>query len=359
MAEHFVALCRAIASAPDTAIRRLELLGEDERRRVLDEFNRTVADYPHDACIQDAFERQATTAPARIALAHGDATLSYGDLSARSRALAIRLQSLGVGAGVVVGLCMERSIDAIAGLLGILQAGGACLPMDPAHPDERLAYMLEDSGAIHVLTVAASNERVERLSGGRARTIAIDAERDAILRAASGKKARKTPERRAGAEDPACVIYTSGSTGTPKGVAIRHRGLVNHGRFVAAQYGIGRDDVQLQVASIGFDLFLEEVFVVLGCGARLVIEDRAVLMSPDHLQASMARHGVTALNLPTALFHQFVAAGLDIGTSARSWWAARRCRTRGPANFSHAIRRFACTTPTVRPRPRSSAPRSK
>ncbi|MFZ5638599.1 MAG: amino acid adenylation domain-containing protein [Pseudomonadota bacterium] len=350
MAEHFVALCRAIASAPETAIRRLELLGEDERRRVLGEFNRTRVDAPRDPCIQDAFERQATAEPARIALAHGDDTLGYGDLLARSRALAIRLQALGVGAGVVVGLCMERSIDAIAGLLAILQAGGACLPLDPAHPDERLAYMLDDSGAILVLTVAALSDRVDTVSGGRVRVIAVNAERDAMARAAGGKKAGRnvgkkaatkaenTPERRAGAEDPACVIYTSGSTGTPKGVAIRHRGLVNHGRFVAGQYGIGRDDVQLQVASIGFDLFLEEVFVVLGCGAKLVIEDRAVLMSPEHLHASMARHGVTALNLPTALFHQFVGAGLDmrdirtivVGGEALSHARARELFARWP-----------------------------
>ena len=152
MGEHFAGLCRAIVARPAARIQELEYMGEAEKQRVLVEFNDTGVEYPRDKCIHDFLIEQVEQNPGAKAVVCGEEQLTYQQLYERSRDLAMYLQSVGVKPDSVVGLCMERSLEMMVGLFGILQAGGAYVPLDPAYPEERLAYMLRDSGAMLVMT---------------------------------------------------------------------------------------------------------------------------------------------------------------------------------------------------------------
>ncbi|QYF93465.1 amino acid adenylation domain-containing protein [Massilia sp. PAMC28688] len=312
LCRQFSALCRAIVAAPDCAVDRLCYLGPDERTRVLETFNASAVPFERDATIGALFTRQALAAPGRRATVYQDSALTYGQLHAQCADLALHLQTLGVGADSLVGLYAERSHELIIGAMGILIAGGAYVPLDPDYPHERLAYMLQDTGAAIVLTQSHLLARLRSMAPAGTRLIAIDGERAEMAQQArtSGAVLRTL----ARPDSLAYVIYTSGSTGKPKGVMVEHRGLVNHNQCVRRRYGVGQDDVQIQVASPSFDLFAEEVFAILLSGACLVLEHKDKLLAADELGRAIAAHGVTILNVPTALFHQLAASGVDPAT---------------------------------------------
>ena len=216
-----VRLLEAAVAAPDRAIGSLDILGADERHTILREWNDTARAIPA-VSLPELFAAQVARTPDAVAVVCEDRSLRYGELDARANQLAHHLRALGVGPETVVGLCIERSPEMIVGLLGILKAGGAYLPLDPAYPQERLAFMLEDAGAPVLVTQSAL---LDRLGAHGAHTVRLDADAPAIARHPA-----TAPAIRLQPQNTAYVIYTSGSTGSPKGVAVAHGGIANRCR---------------------------------------------------------------------------------------------------------------------------------
>ncbi len=220
LAARLVRLLEAAVAEPERAIGRLDILSPEERHTILRTWNDTA--HPIAATtLPELFAAQAARTPDAIAVVFEDKSLSYGELDARANQLAHHLRGLGVGPEVVVGLCVERSLEMLVGLLGILKAGGAYLPLDPTYPQERLAFMLEDAGAPVLVTHSAL---LDQLPAYGARIVQLDADWPAIAH-----KPTTAPCSGLDPHNTAYVIYTSGSTGTPKGVAVSHGGIPNLG----------------------------------------------------------------------------------------------------------------------------------
>ena len=202
-------LVEALEQAPQTPMRTIDILPRDERHRLLVEWNDTAVDYPQDRLLHELFEDQAARAPEAVALVFEGARLSYGELNARANRLAHRLRAQGVGPETIVGLCVERSFEMIVGLLGVLKAGGAYLPIDPDYPRERILFMIEDAAPALVLTQDHLRERLPET----VQTLRLDADWEEIAR-----ERAENPAPTATPQNLAYVIYTSGSTGRPKGV---------------------------------------------------------------------------------------------------------------------------------------------
>ncbi len=259
-------LAAALEQAPDTPLRSIGVLPEAERHRVVVEWNATDADYPSDKCIHELFEAQAEKAPDAVAVVYEGRQLTYGELNAQANRLAHHLRGLGVKPDTLVAICVERSLEMVAGLLAILKAGGAYVPLDPAYPAERLAFMLADSAPAAVLTDAASRAAVADCAGGLpAVDLAADAHLWAGQPAGNPDRAGLTPGHLA------YVIYTSGSTGRPKGVVIQHR--------APSISSAGRDRHLLKphlnargsATSLSFDLSVQEYLRPLACGAQVML----------------------------------------------------------------------------------------
>ena len=253
-----IRLLEAVVAEPDRAIGRLDILSAAERQTIVSDWNATARPLGF-ANIPELFAAQAARTPEATAVVYGDQQLSYGELDARANQLAHHLRGLGVGPEVVVGLCVERSLEMLVGVLGILKAGGAYLPLDPAYPEERLAFMLEDARAPVLLTQA---KLLDQLPAYGARIVQLDADWPTIARRpATASPVALHPH------NTAYVIYTSGSTGTPKGVAVSHHNvvrLVRETNYVE----LTADDVFLQIAPLAFDASTFEIWGALLNGAR-------------------------------------------------------------------------------------------
>jgi amino acid adenylation domain-containing protein/non-ribosomal peptide synthase protein (TIGR01720 family)/FkbM family methyltransferase len=225
LAEEFVTLLGSAIDHPATAIGALELLGTAERQQLLDTFNQTAAAFPHDACLHELFEAQVARTPGAPAVVFADQRLTYAELNVRANQLAHYLRTLGVGPEMPVGLCVERSLELVIGVLGILKAGGAYVPIDPAYPHERATFMLEDAGAT---VLVRANGDGGRATIDRGPTTDVRAVVDLVAdRSQIAGMSAANPANRTRAENMAYVIYTSGSTGAPKGVVVQHRSVVN------------------------------------------------------------------------------------------------------------------------------------
>ncbi|HEY6930341.1 MAG TPA: amino acid adenylation domain-containing protein, partial [Thermoanaerobaculia bacterium] len=299
-AGHFRRLLEAIAANPDERIWQLPILSDAERHQILVDWNRTDAPIPRQSCLHSLFEVQVEKTPEAVAVEGDSEGLTYRDLNARANRLAHYLRRLGLRPDARVAICMERSVDMIVGLLGILKSGGAYVPLDPAYPAERLALMLEDCGADVVLT---HGQVSDVLPATTARLVRLDADRRAISR-----ESDQNPADLAGPDNLAYVIYTSGSTGIPKGVEIRHRSLVNYATFCGKKFGIGPGDRVLQFASISFDTAGEEIYGCLTRGAALRLRTDRMLESPSVFLRTCADWGITVLDLPTAYWHELASA---------------------------------------------------
>ncbi|MBV9773534.1 MAG: amino acid adenylation domain-containing protein, partial [Gemmatimonadetes bacterium] len=294
MAGHLEVLLEAMAFAPTRRLREVPLLRGAERAQVLEGWNATAREYPRGRCIHDLVAEQARRTPdAPVVLFEGRA-LSYAALEEDAGRLARRLRRHGVGPEVRVGISLPKGPEMAVAVLAVLQAGGAYVPLDPAYPAERLEYVLRDSGATLVLTLAPL---AGRFAGGPP-VLALDA---------------LPPEPEAGPEsgiapDPdnlAYVIYTSGSTGQPKGVAVPHRALVNLATDMAGRLGLRPDDRLLNFASLSFDVSVEEIFTAWVTGAAVVLS-RAELFAPGALREVVEREGVTSFELPSAYWTEWV-----------------------------------------------------
>ncbi len=291
---HLSTLLEAAVANPDLRISELPLMESAERQRIGGAWTGTSAPFP-EACIHTLFEAQARRTPDAVALRFRGQSLTYSQLDVRANQLAHALRRRGVGPETRVALSVERSLELAVGLLGILKAGGAWVPVDPLLPRERLAFMLEDSGASVLVTQSALLERFSEAH--HARAICLDSEKDALSR-------ERTEAPVTGVEPChlAYLLYTSGSTGTPKGTAVEHRGVANLVTQEAVAYGIGPDSRVLQFASLSFDLSVEEVFTTLCSGATLVQAPLEELMPGAPLQKLLRDEAVTVISLtPAAL----------------------------------------------------------
>ena len=294
-------LVEALERAPTRAVRSLDVLSESERRQVVVEWNATETAYPKERCIHQLFEAQVERAPEAVAVVFEDHGLSYRVLNRRANQLAHHLQGLGVGPEVLVGICLERSVEMVVGLLGILKAGGAYVPLDPAYPEERLAFMLEDA-RLKVLLTQAHLEATLPQTG--APVLCLDRDWGAIA-----NERVENPTSRALADNLAYVMYTSGSTGRPKGTSIMHRSVV---RLVKeTNYAeLSGEEVLLQFAPISFDAATLELWGSLLNGGRLVVFP-AYIPSLEELGGVLQQHQVTLLWLTAGLFHQMVEQRLE------------------------------------------------
>ncbi|NTB04564.1 non-ribosomal peptide synthetase [Agrobacterium tumefaciens] len=293
LAAHFDVLVEAIAAAPETAIAALPLLGSDERRRQITDWNATATPYDETAFFHTLFETHAAGTPEAIALvqlADGErSAVTYGDLNRRANQIAHHLRSLGAGPETVVAIALERGPDMIAAWLGVLKAGAAYLPLDPIYPPERIAMMLSDSGAPFVLT---KRGRVLPETA-----IRIDLDTDWPHDAP-----KDNPVQISRPEHLAYMIYTSGSTGRPKGVLVEHGGVVNLTEHKIRAGAVSPGDCVLQFFSFSFDASIPELVMALGAGASLLLLPADDLLPGPRLAEHMKAEAVTHITMtPSAL----------------------------------------------------------
>ena len=263
-------------------------------------WNCTARDYPRDACIHELFEEQAEFRRDSTAVRFEDQKLTYGELNARSNQLARYLRARGVGPDVLVGLCVERSLDMVVGLLGILKAGGAYVPIDPGYPSDRIAYIMTNASAPVLLT----QHGLTGILPEQGAQILVDGDWDRIAREEAGNLGRTSE-----ANNLAYVIYTSGSTGLPKGVEVQHRSVVNFLCSMQEEPGITPDDVLAAVTTICFDIAGLEIYLPLVTGASTVVVGRKETADGSKLQARLRQAGATIMQATPATWRMLLDAG--------------------------------------------------
>ncbi|HEX9133237.1 MAG TPA: amino acid adenylation domain-containing protein [Ktedonobacteraceae bacterium] len=301
IAGHWQTLLEGIAADPAQRIAALPLLTQAERHQLLAEWNATDAEYPQDQCIHQLFESQVERTPEAVAVVFENEQLNYRELNRRANQLAHYLCDLGVGPDVLVGICVERSLDMVVGLLGILKAGGAYVPLDPAFPSERLAFMLEDAQAPVLVT---QHHLLTTLPAHGAKVICLDA--DAAVLA---QQSEADPSFGATSDHLAYVIYTSGSTGRPKGVQIVHRAVVNFLLSMREQPGLMAEDTLLAITTLSFDIAALELFLPLIVGARVIVASRDTAADGAALAETLTRSRVTVMQATPITWRLLLASG--------------------------------------------------
>jgi amino acid adenylation domain-containing protein len=274
ISEQYLRLIESLLVEPEGEIGRLEIMNEAELHRVLVDANDTKKDYPNRKCVQELFESQPGQTPAAVAVVYQGKEIDYSELNRRANQLAHYLRTLGVGPDILVGICLERSIEMVIGLLGILKAGGAYLPLDPSHPRERLSFMIEDAR----LTVLLTEEKLLALLPESASGVVVldsQQEQEKIDRCSI-----ENPVTIGTATNLAYVIYTSGSTGKPKGVMITHQGLVNYLSWCTGAYHAAEGNGSPVHSPLGFDLTVTSLFspLISGRSVTLVPEQPGIEM---------------------------------------------------------------------------------
>ncbi|WP_445179056.1 non-ribosomal peptide synthetase [Pseudomonas sp. McL0111] len=302
---HWQALLRGIVAAPQQAVQALPMLDAEECQTIIQDWNATATDYPLDRSVQQLIEAQVLQTPDAPALVFAETRLSYAELNARANQLAHKLIGAGVGQESLVGIAAERSIEMVVGLLAVLKAGGAYVPLDPEYPQDRLRYMIEDSGVQLLLTQA---HLVEALPlGGQVQTLLLDAP--------LGAYPTVNPQVIVDGENLAYVIYTSGSTGKPKGAGNRHVALTNRLCWMQQAYAIGAGDSVLQKTPFSFDVSVWEFFWPLMTGARLVVAAPGDHRDPTKLVELINRERITTLHFVPSMLQAFLQDS-DVATCA-------------------------------------------
>ena len=311
IAGHLRTLLHGVTVNPLARLSELPLLTEQEERKLLVEW--AAEDRPSRAiaCVHQVVETQARRTPNFPAVVAADGQVSYRELNEKADRLGRRLREAGVGPESVVGVCMPSSAGMVIGMLGILKAGGAYLALDPSHGWERLDWMLQDSRARVVIT---QKHLDDRFAGAGVTTICLDTLTCLELADPVGDDAASPGI----ATNGAYLMYTSGSTGTPKGVLVEHGGLVNFVESAVAYYALKPSDRVLQLCSTSFDISVEEIFCSLASGATLAIADPTMRGGVATLLSACERLGITVLDLPTAYWHELVAAAEATATKLPS-----------------------------------------
>ncbi|MCW5317887.1 amino acid adenylation domain-containing protein [Nostoc sp. KVJ3] len=290
MMGHFVTLLEAIVANPQQRIDQLPMLTQSEERQLLIEWNDTQVDYAFDKCIHQLFEEQVERTPDAVAVVFKNQQLTYRELNSRANQLAYYLQSLGVKPDVLVGICVERSLEMVVGLLGILKVGGAYVPLDPEYPKDRLSFMLADA---QVPVLISQQRLLDRLPEYQVKLICLDEVWSEILQNKQNNLIEVVKS-----SDLANVIYTSGSTGKPKGVTVEHTGLCNLAQAQIQAFGLSGDSRVLQFASFSFDACISEILMALGSGARLCLGTKDSIMPGMPLIERLKNDGITHITLP-------------------------------------------------------------
>lgn len=301
MSVNFLQLLSSIVADPTQRIAALPLLNESEKTQLLVDWNRTSSEYPASRCLHHLFEAVSVSNPNRVAIQCAGRTMTYGELNAQANRLANYLIESGVKTEELVGIYLERSPEMVIGLLGILKAGAAYVPLDPLFPPERLAYMIEDAG---ISFVVSQSNLLETLPRGQRTLICLDSDRESI---------REKSEADLGvpvqASNLAYTIYTSGSSGKPKGVMIEHRSLVNCLWAMHKEPGFDQHDVMVAVTTISFDIAGLEIFLPLISGGKLVIASRNEATDGSSLAVLMQRSRATILQATPTTWRLLLDAG--------------------------------------------------
>jgi amino acid adenylation domain-containing protein len=330
MIEHFQRLLEGIAANPDQRISELPILTVAEENELLVKFNETVVDYPTDLCVHQLFEQQAFITPSALALSFKSEQLTYEELNQRANQLAHRLQDLGVGPEVVVAILMNRSLEMVVALLGVLKAGGAYLPLDPSNPRERLAAMVAEAQIDVLLTQERFRDLLPEIQ-----IICLDTEAGSDF-SAENLICSARPE------NLAYIIYTSGSTGRPKGAMIPHRGLVNYLSWCTREYALGAGQGAPVHSPLGFDLTVTSLFAPLLTGRTVELLDEEegveslgqslrsqrefslVKITPAHLE--VLRHMYSDGTVPGT--NAFIIGGEALFAEHTTFWQQRAPGTR-------------------------------
>jgi amino acid adenylation domain-containing protein len=296
MTSHFQTLLETIVNNPEQPIANLPLLTSHEQQLLAD-WNDTIKEYPQEF-IHQLFAEQALKTPEAIAVVFAEQQLTYRELNHRANQLAHYLQQLGVEPEKLVGICVERSLEMVVGLLGILKAGGAYIPLDPTYPQERLAYMLEDAAVSVLLT---QKQLINSLPQTHAQVIYLDADWQEIAAQSS-----ENPVHNLTPETLAYVIYTSGSTGKPKGAMNTHQGISNRLLWMQEAMPVKPDDKILQKTPFSFDVSIWELFLPLITGATLVVAKLGVHRDPNCLANLIDRDQITIVHFVPSMLHAFL-----------------------------------------------------
>jgi len=298
MLRHFQTSLEGIVANPDQSIADLPLLTASQRHQLIVEWNNTKTDYPLDLCIHQLFEQQVERTPDAIAVVFENQQLTYRELNNQANRVAHYLQTLGVKPEMLVGICIERSLEMVVGVLGILKAGGAYLPLDPAYPTERLAFMLKDASMSVLLT---QQRLVEKLPNLGVRLVYLDGEWEKKADGPTQQYAQRienNPHCSAYANNLAYVIYTSGTTGLPKGVMVTHSGLCNLALAQIQMFDLQPSSRILQFASLSFDASIWEVVMAMRSGATLLLATQDAVQPGRGLIQLLRTNSITHLTLP-------------------------------------------------------------
>ncbi len=309
MAEHFRNLLQAVATNPAQKITEVELLGDGERDQLLVGWNDTEVDYSRDLCVHELVTEIAQKLPDQLAVSGEQGAITYAELDAKANQLAHFLLKQGIGSEDLIGICVERSIEMLIGQLAILKAGAAYVPMDPAYPQERLAFMIKNAQMSLVLT---QERLVSALPEGAATFLCLDRDWDVMATMSSVAPAVTTK-----AEQLAYVIYTSGSTGTPKGVEIEHRSLLNLIHWHQRAYNLNAADRASQIAGTAFDASVWEIWPYLTAGATICLPQEEIRLVPEKLRDWIVESGITISFLPTPLAESLLTVNWPAGSALR------------------------------------------
>ncbi|MCP5052814.1 MAG: AMP-binding protein, partial [bacterium] len=331
MAGHFQAVIREVCDNPRKEISQVDILPLPEKQQLLNQFNQTQRDYPGDQTIHRLFAEQVGRTPDRIATV-GIGTrfiasdsrkwaihISYGELNHKSHRLAYWLKEKGVTDDTIVGIMIERSVEMVIGILGILKAGAAYMPIDPEYPEERIKYMLKDSGAKILLTLPGLSEKYEKLSIVNCQLLMVNEE--------PYRRRLNTPPKEANSinnyqftihnsqlkrNNLAYIIYTSGSTGKPKGVLIEHKNVVRLMFNYKFQFDFNEKDVWTLFHSFGFDFSVWEMYGALLYGGQLVVVPLMTTRDPHRFRQLLKQHEVTVLNQTPSAFYNLAAEEMKL-----------------------------------------------
>ena len=301
MLGHFVTLLEGVVADPNQRISELPLLTRSERHQLLVEWNDTAVEFPRDQCLHDLFEQQVERTPAAVAVVFEDQELTYRGLNERANQLAHHLRSLGVGPQTLVGLCLERSAELVVGILGILKAGGAWVPLDADYPPQRLKFMLTDAKIEFLVT---QQPLLGRLPVSDCQVVCLDTDTPTLRH-----MARSNPPVNAAADNLVYVMFTSGSTGQPKGVQIPHSAVVNFLTAMAANPGLTSDDRLMSVTTPTFDISVLELMLPLMTGASVDVVSADLTSDASGLAARLRDHPVTVMQATPATWQMLIHGG--------------------------------------------------